>query len=157
MSGLELGGGPHPRFPHFEQFDAIDWKYRTKLDYRLGDARQLPYREREFDVVYASNLLEHFPAEETLELLQEWMRVGEQLQLVVPDSVGILRDHFTGINNWDDCAERLRGSRDYPGNEHLACFTITEFPQIAAAAGLKLLSLASSHAGGGFDATLVRP
>jgi predicted SAM-dependent methyltransferase len=122
----------------------------------IGDARSLPFADREFDDVFASNILEHFAPEETVTVLREWMRVGLQLEVVVPDSMGILRDHFAGIDAWPACEERLRGSRDYPGNEHFACFTRTEFRPIAETAGLAVVELKSSHRGGGFTALLVR-
>jgi len=159
--GLEIGGGPHPQMLDFVQFDAIDWHDRTGLTYVLGDARYLPFPEGEFQTVFASNLLEHFPEAETTDVLQEWWRVvkrGGTLELVVPDSMGILRDFFTGVDSWDDCAERLRGSRDYPGNEHFQAFTISTFPMVIARAGLLCASetYESSNAGGGVHAVLVK-
>lgn len=160
MRRLEIGGGPAPMHPEFEQYDAIDWSERTGLTYTLGDARQLPYADGSCGHVYASNLLEHFPPGETTAVLQEWARVlcpGGVLTLVVPDAMGILADHFNGVNNWTDCAERLRGSRDYPGNEHFNAFTLVTFHEvIAQVPGLELLSISSSHAGGGVHATAVR-
>lgn len=161
MKGLEIGGGPHPQRGDFEQFDAIDWQERTGLVYTLGDARALPYLSGAFDVVFASNILEHFPAGETIAVLHEWWRVvkpGGTLELVVPDSMGILRDYFTGVNSWEDCAERLRGSRDYPGNEHFACFTITEWQALINRARLlyESMSVEPSNAGGGVHAVLTK-
>lgn len=156
MRGLEIGGGPHPQRHDFEQFDAIDWSKRTGLSYILGDARELPWPDGSFETVFASNLLEHFPPDETTAVLTEWgrvLRVGGVLELVVPDFMGILRDHFAGINTWTECEERLRGSRDYDGNEHLAAFTLLEFPSvIAQVKSLELLECESSHAGGGITA-----
>lgn len=158
--GLEIGGGPHPLRPHFEQFDAIDWNDRTGLLYTLGDARSLPYLNHEFDYVFASNILEHFSATETKAVLQEWFRVvkhGGTLELVVPDSMGILRDFFAGVNSWEDCAERLRGSRDYPGNEHFTCFTIsTFFHEVLGGMLTSSETVEPSHAGGGIRAVLVK-
>lgn len=154
---LEIGGGPHPLRPGYEQFDAIDWSARTGLSYTLGDARALPYRDGSVEEVFASNVLEHFPPGETTAVLTEWARVlirGGLLRVVVPDSMGILRDHFARINSWADCEERLRGSRDYPGNEHLTCFTLAEFrPVLDAVPTLAVLSVESTHAGGGITAT----
>lgn len=163
VNGLEIGGGPHPQRFDFEQFDAIDWHERTGLTYTLGDARSLPYLDEAFEVVFASNILEHFPASETFAVLREWWRVvssGGTLELVVPDSLGILRDFFTGINQWPECEERLRGSRDYRGNEHYACFTISEWPKILIDSGLLDESSTTltepSNAGGGFRTVLVK-
>lgn len=158
--GLEIGGGPAPQKPGYLQFDAKDWKERTGLDYHLGDARELPYFDSWFDSVFASNLLEHFPQEETTAILTEWTRVlkiGGELELVVPDSMGILYDFFTGINTWDECEERLRGSMDYEGNEHYRAFTISTFPAvIKQVVGLQLIDLESSHRGGGVHAVCIK-
>jgi predicted SAM-dependent methyltransferase len=157
---VEVGGGPAPTYPEFEQFDAIDWSERTGLRYTLGDARALPYKSGTVDHVYASNILEHFPPSETLPVLVEWARVlrtGGRLELIVPDSMGILRDHFAGINSWADCEERLRGSRDYPGNEHFAAFTLSDFAEVVGrVSALRLVLLEPSHAGGGIHATAVK-
>jgi predicted SAM-dependent methyltransferase len=134
--GLEIGGGTHPRRLAFTQFDAIDWSEQTKLTYDLGDARALPYDHERFDHVFASNILEHFPASETTAVLTEWARVlvpDGVLELVVPDSMGVLRAYFDGTDKWAHTAERLLGSRDYPGNEHFAPFTMAEFPDVIAA------------------------
>lgn len=108
-------------------------------------------------MVFASNILEHFPPHETIGVLREWMRVVRltgYLELVVPDSLGVLADHFAGVNSWAECEERLRGSRDYPGNEHFAAFTRTAFKPIVETAGYRLGLIESSNAGGGFRALL---
>ena len=156
MTGLrrvEVGGGPHPLRPAYEQFDAIDWSARTGVPYTLGDARALPYPDGSCEIVFASNILEHFPEDETIPVLTEWARVlapGGTLEIVVPDAMGILADHFRGIDNWTDCAERLRGSMDYPGNQHFRAFTFSTFPQvIAAVSSLELVKVESTHRGGG--------
>jgi predicted SAM-dependent methyltransferase len=150
---LEIGGGPSPAHPEFVQYDAIDWQARTGCDYLIGDARNLPFASGSCGHVFASNLLEHFCADETTAVLTEWARVlrfGGQLELIVPDSMGVLSDFFNGVNNWTDCAERLRGSMDYPGNEHFQAFTISTFPAvIAQVATLHLFHCEPSHAGGG--------
>lgn len=158
---VEIGGGPSPMHPEFEQYDAIDWSGRTGLRYTLGDARSLPYTDGSVEHIFASNLLEHFPPDETTAVLTEWARVlrtGGSLELVVPDSMGILADYFTGANpSWPECEERLRGSRDYPGNEHLAAFTLSTFPDVLAEVpGLRAVWVRSSHAGGGVHSLSIR-
>ena len=160
VRGLEIGGGPHPSQHDFEQFDATDWRLRTGLQYTLGDARSLPYHDESFDLVFSSNLLEHFRPSETISILEEWtrvVRVGGNLELIVPDSMGILYDHFKGVNTWDQCAERLRGSMDYEGNQHFAAFTISTFPDvIEQVAGLELVYCNPSHAGGGIHSLAIK-
>jgi predicted SAM-dependent methyltransferase len=160
MRCLEIGGGPNPAHRDYEQFDAIDWSERTGLAYTLGDARKLPYENRLFDLVYASNLLEHFPESETIDVLLEWTRVLKpdgKLELVVPDSMGILHDFFSGVNMWEQCAERLRGSMDYDGNQHYAAFTRSNFADvIRGVSGLELVWCQSSHSGGGVHSLSIK-
>lgn len=160
QAGLEIGGGPHPKRLRCRQFDAIDWQERTHLGYDLGDARELPYDTESFDYVFASNILEHFPPNETIAVVKEWARVvkvGGYLELVVPDSMGILQDYFDGKCQWPETQERLLGSDDYPGNRHFACFTLQEFPMlIAQIPELWLLKCQASHAGSGVHAIAVR-
>ncbi len=152
--GLEIGGGPHARRLGFIQFDAIDWSERTGLSYDLGDARQLPYEDGSFDHVYSSNLLEHFSADDTTDVLIEWTRVlhvGGLLELIVPDTMGIMDEYFAEpAGPWSEYQERLLGSGDYEGNQHRAAFTISSVPrQIALVPGLDLLWCNPSHRGCG--------
>ena len=157
---LELGGGAYPAHRDFEQFDAIDWSEQTGLGYTLGDARSLPYATGSVEHLYAQSLLEHFPLGEITSILHEWARVlvaGGKLELLVPDAMGILRDYFTGEKPWAITEERLLGTRDYPGNEHFACFTLSEFPDvIATVPSLRLEYANASHAGGGIHALAIK-
>ena len=161
--GLEIGAGNHPRRLNFRQFDAIDWPAQNaelretlKLVYDIGDARTLPYGDETFDHVFSSNLLEHFLSSETTSVLTEWTRVlkpGGTLELLVPDSMGILTDYFEKRNTWPQCQERLLGSRNYEGNEHFVAFTVTSFPAVLARVPeLSFAWAVSCAAGGGIHA-----
>lgn len=159
VHGLEIGGGQHPRRLKFVQFDMTDWSERNPelgLHYDLGDARRLPYPDEEFEHVFSSNLLEHFPATETTAVLTEWARVLKPdglLELIVPDALGILRDYFSGRDQWPMCQERLLGSMDYDGNQHFTAFCRAEFPDvIATVPSLALCWVVASHSGGGLHA-----
>jgi ubiquinone/menaquinone biosynthesis C-methylase UbiE len=157
--GLEIGGGPHPQRTDFEQFDAIDWSGRTGCSYVLGDARKLPYPNHSFDVVFASNLLEHFPWHETTAVLREWGRVladDGRLEIVVPDVLGQVANYHAGVRDWDSTVELLAGSQDYEGNAHFAFFTRSTFATVLERAGLQAVSVESSHAGDGLTAVAVR-
>jgi len=160
VRGLEIGGGPYARRLNCRQFDAIDWSKETGLSYDIGDARELPYEDESFEYVFVSNLLEHFSQDETILVLAEWTRVlvhGGVLELVVPDALEILRTHFRGVDSWPHCEERLRGTRDYPGNEHHNAFTLAEFPAVVASVpDLLLHRCESCHAGCGVYALLER-
>lgn len=160
VRGLEIGGGPHARRLRCRQFDAIDWSERTGLTYDIGDARCLPYEDGSFEYIYVANLLEHFPHQETTNVLTEWARVLTPegvLELVVPDSIALLRLYFWSEITWDECAELLRGSEDYDGNRHYAAFTLSEFPQvIERVETLRLVSCEPSFGGRGVYALCER-
>lgn len=160
MRGLELGGGAFPQRLSFEQFDRLDWSTRTGLVYRLGDARKLPYKSDEFDEVFASNLLEHFGWRETTEVLKEWARVlkpGGRMEIIVPDVLGQVAGFYEGRHTWDDTVELIAGSQEYDGNHHLCFFTTQTFPVVFERAGLRVVSVESSHAGDGLTALAVKP
>lgn len=131
--GLEIGGGNRPFRRDFIQFDAEDYHEETGLVYTTGDARKLPYEDKTFPHVLAFNVLEHFPTDETIAVLTEWARVvetGGWLDLIVPDTVGILNQFFDGKILWKEAAVRIRGT--FGLNRHHAAFTLPEFPAVIA-------------------------
>lgn len=159
MRGLELGGGAFPRQPTYEQYDLIDWGYRTGLRYTLGDARKLPYDDETFDSVFAANLLEHFGWRETTEVLKEWRRVlkvGGTLEIIVPDVLGQVQNYYRQVRNWDDTVELIAGSQEYPGNHHLCFFTVDTFKTVLDRAGAWDAGVAASHAGDGLTAVAIK-
>jgi SAM-dependent methyltransferase len=165
--GLEIGGGTHPRRLKFTQFDAIDWSSEieampdgSRIRFDVGDARNLPYLDEYFGHVFSSNLLEHFSPDETTPLLTEWARVlkaGGYMELVVPDSMGILGEFFRGEANWPNTQERLLGSQSYEGNEHRNAFTISSFHEIfEPIEGLYFVWAVPCANGGGIHALAVK-
>lgn len=157
---VEIGGGPEPQHPEFEQFDAIDWSDRTGLRYTVGDMRHLPYETGSVAEVFSSNTLEHASHRDTLHTLREWARVlrpDGRLTLVVPDVLGILADYEDGTNTWGECVERLYGAHSYITDFHQAGFTRREMPPLIEAAGLEVVSCVSSHAGGGITTVARKP
>lgn len=147
---LEIGGGPSPAHPDWEQLDATDWMHRGNPTTLLADMRQIPVGDDTFDEIYARNVLEH--VKETHETLVEWARVlkpGGKLTVIVPDALGIVRDYLSGKNSWAECSERLCGSQSYELDVHRVAFTLDETAPIIQAAGLRVMRLESSHEGGG--------
>lgn len=63
----------------------IDKNENIKPDIQC-DARELPFKDEEFDVIYAGHILEHFTENE--DVLKEWSRVlkkGGEIIICVPD------------------------------------------------------------------------
>ena len=71
--GRKLEIGPGARLAGFEGFDILPSESADKV----GDARKLPYPDGSFSLVYASHVIEHFPWNETVDVLREWARVLE--------------------------------------------------------------------------------
>lgn len=147
---LEIGGGPSPAHPDWEQLDANEWASRGNPTTTKADLRTPPFITGTFAEIYACNVLEH--VRETDVALREWARIlapGGRLTVIVPDVEGILHDWRVGKNTWAECSERLCGSQTYREDVHRAAFTLGEVRPYIEAAGLRVLSERESHDGGG--------
>lgn len=67
---LEIGPG-RKRIPGFETVNVI----KTSVTDHFADARELPFADASFDLIYASHVIEHLPWYETDIALDEWYRV----------------------------------------------------------------------------------
>lgn len=94
------------------------------LDIKTGtDIRKLDYHDFSVDEVYASHVLEHFGAEETHQVLKEWVRVlkpGGIIRIAVPDLRKAMaeiqkEEPITGHANLQSV---LFGSRSDPTDRH---------------------------------------
>ena len=157
---LEIGPGAQ-RIPGFE---TLNIAFSGDVDYVGDAARPLPFRDGEFEVVYASHILEHIPWYQTVDALREWARIlqpGGRLEIWVPDGEKICRAFLEGESggrspliddawpkfnpNHDPClwvAGRLftygdgTGRLDHP-NWHRAIFTERLLKQALVQAGLR--------------------
>lgn len=69
-----------------DDWDHIDGSSYSHIKYH--DIINLPYKNNEVDIIYASHVLEYFDRDEALEVLQKWYNVlkpGGTLRLAVPD------------------------------------------------------------------------
>lgn len=150
MRRLEIGGGPSPAHPDWEQLDVNDWSARGNPTTHQCDMRLTGLPTGVFAEIYACNVLEH--VHDTVPTLREWARIlapDGALVVVVPDARGIIADYESGKNTWAECSERLCGSQTYFQDVHRAAFTLGECAQYFEAAGLRVLSERSSHEDGG--------
>jgi predicted SAM-dependent methyltransferase len=150
MRRLEIGGGPSPAHPDWEQLDLNEWASRGNPTTHQYDMRLTPFAPDTFDEVYACNVLEH--VRETQQTLAEWARIlkpGGRLTVIVPDALGIIADYQSGKNTWGECSERLCGAQSYFQDVHRAAFTLNEMRPVIENAGLTIMELRSSHEGGG--------
>lgn len=88
MKGLELGPGSSP----LKGFISMDIVERKGVDF-VGDvSKRLPFDDGEFDVVYASHVLEHVAWYDAPRILKDWARVvrkGGSLEIWVPNALKI--------------------------------------------------------------------
>lgn len=86
---VDIGCGPVDRSDQFSDFDLVrvDIREEVNPDYRC-DVRNLPFANREFDLVFSSHVLEHFGRTEWEGVLNEWIRLLKpdgELILVLPN------------------------------------------------------------------------
>ena len=96
LSGVEIGGSAHNRFPveaiNIDRYAQMDTKYKDEERRMVGEARKvdlvapgddLPLEDNSVDFVLASHVIEHFP--DPIKALLEWKRVATRyIFLVVP-------------------------------------------------------------------------
>ncbi len=91
---LDVGCGQGQAFPVLQRYakrvegvtlgSDVDICRAKGLKVKLADMSFLPYRDGEFDLIFARHVLEHSPA--PLLSLMEWWRVSKQwLMLIMPD------------------------------------------------------------------------
>lgn len=54
--------------------------------YCLDALKELPFKDREFDVVFQAGLLEHFEKYQRIEMLQKWRRVCKRMISLIPNA-----------------------------------------------------------------------
>lgn len=87
---LEIGAAGD-RIPGFETLN-IQW--RRGIDYVLDASKPLPFKDRTFEIVYASHILEHIPWYRVEDTLKEWTRIiesGGHLEIWVPNGLKICK------------------------------------------------------------------
>ena len=93
MRYLEIGPGQEV-LSGFERYDI----QRTGQSDYVGDARDVSiFGDEEFDLIYASHVLEHIPWYQTAHVLCQWKRIlkkGGALEIWVPDGLKIARAYL---------------------------------------------------------------
>lgn len=136
---LHLGCG-YTILPGFTNIDIRDI---DGID-RVSDVYPLDYEDNTFDLVYGSHLLEHFPINQTLDILKEWVRVLRKdgiLRLSVPNFEALIKIYQfgNGNDNQKDLSQiigPLYGRQDYKYNYHLNIFDYKTLKKLMEDAGL---------------------
>lgn len=65
-------------------------KLNITLNTVCADAtKELPFKNKEFDVIFQCGLLEHFTSEEQIDLLKNWKKYSSRIISMVPNSASI--------------------------------------------------------------------
>lgn len=130
---LHLGCGPIDA-PGFVNVDANVYPHV----HHVVDAYPLAlFPSNEFDLVYASHILEHYKRDVVPHVLKEWFRIlkpGGILRLGVPNFETIV-DIYQHTKNIDSVSGPLFGGQDYQHNFHYVAFDMSSLAKLCRQAG----------------------
>lgn len=127
-------GGRMTRIPGFLNVDAQSWE-QTDI---VADVSDLSlFADGTVNEIYASNVLEHFPHTQTLDVLKEWARVlakGGKLHVSVPNFDALVEIYKeNGFVDW--VRNYLYGDQGGVYEYHYTCFTFATLAKLAIDAG----------------------
>lgn len=140
---LNVGAGTLTyKFYPTTEFECTNFDERTLdgIDV-VGDARSLAQFENEhFDYIIASDIIEHFPISETVNILKEWKRVlkvAGVIEFRMPNLRTICQKYINGMYDAKMASWLLYGGQDYSGNFHYVGFDRAWFRSIIEFVGFK--------------------
>jgi len=142
---LNIGSGDRTYGEYPDGHTCLNMDEREDLDSVdiIGDIRDLSrFKDEEFDYLLASDILEHFPLVQTLDILTRWQRVlkiGGILELRVPNFEAIIR-HYQTHKNMQHASWMLMGGQDYTGNFHYVVFNEKWLKELCQEALFKFVS-----------------
>lgn len=104
----------------------------------IADASDLSlFKDNSVEIVFASQILEHWPIARTVDVLKEWRRVlkpGQKLYVSVPDFDAAVKLYQKyGLIPW--LKYHLWGDQKHPLNYHYVCFTFASLAKDLVDAG----------------------
>ncbi len=142
---LNVGSGNRTYEEYPEGSVCLNMDQRSDLETVdiVGDVRDLSrFTDGDFSYILASDILEHFPFEQTEGILREWRRVlisGGTLELRVPNFEAII-EHYQKHKNMQHVSWMIMGGQDYSGNFHYVVFNEKWLREICESVGFKFLS-----------------
>jgi hypothetical protein len=104
---LDVGGTPHlwqlmplrPRVTLLNQMSTPPWPLPPGFAYVQGDGCNLPYADREYDLVFSNSVIEHVGARDRQETFaREVRRVGRGYYVQTPNRNFPIESHLWGLN-----------------------------------------------------------
>jgi predicted SAM-dependent methyltransferase len=143
---VDLGCGENPYTTDEGDVLTVDIRENVNPDYRC-DLRKLPFATGEFNIVYSSHVLEHFPRNAVPEILDEWIRILKddgEFRLIVPNIEWAAKEIVKGtINN--DVMNVLYGAQSYGENFHQMGFTPKVLTEMLTERGFKRIDVELMH------------
>lgn len=139
---VDLGCGESPYQTDEGDVLRVDIRDDVNPDYR-ADLRKLPFANAEFDVVYSSHVLEHFPRADIGKVLDEWIRILKpdgEFRLIVPNLEWAADQIKLGAMN-DDVLNVLYGAQTYGENFHQMGFTPAALTSMLKERGFKRMDV----------------
>lgn len=98
------------------------------IEYVLGDAFALPFKDQEFKVAFSGGLIEHFSDEDIGRLIAEHQRVSDVVVVVFPlvgaDRGSFGNERWLKMKQWEAILKPMGALRGFVfGSEPKACFT----------------------------------
>jgi len=121
----------------------VDIRDEVKPDYRC-DLGKLPFATGEFDIVFSSHTLEHFPRKDVEQVLDEWIRIMKpdgELRLVLPNVEWAADRIKEGIVD-DNVLNVILGAQTFAENFHKFCFTPKVLTDMLTAREFKRIDIA---------------
>jgi predicted SAM-dependent methyltransferase len=137
---VDLGSGPMKDSYNTQEGTVlrVDIREEVAPDYRC-DLRCLPFGNKEFDIVFSSHVLEHFPRNEVGKVLDEWIRIMKddgEFRLIVPN-LAWAAQHILNKEIDNDVMNVLYGAQSYEHNYHKCGFIEQTIEQLLAERGFK--------------------
>lgn len=135
---LNLGGAGEGFIDsHVQGFTTVDLRDVPETDIICDVSKLDVFEDRCAEYLYASNVLEHFPHAQTVDVLKEWRRVlqpGGKLFISVPDfDAAVKLYQKCGYTEWINF--HLFGDQKHALNYHYTCFTFASLAKLVIDAG----------------------
>ena len=151
---LNIGSGDKPMksLNHYKCINidirdfSVDEKYEQAIFVQC-DVRDLPFQKFFFEVILASDIIEHFPKNETMDLLAEWSRVLKIGGLITFQTPSLLwvSETYRHSKDAEFVSYHIFGGQDYSDNFHYVIFDKNWLESLCNKVGLKTTDYKEIH------------
>ena len=150
LSGVEIGGSAHNRFPvdainidRYAEMDTVHKREEQRLAGQVlavdivapGD--DLPLEDKSVDFVLASHVIEHFP--DPIKALLEWERVASRYIFLVVPHRDRTRDSDRDLTSVAELLERHESGFSSEEDKHWSVWNCESFVELCERIGLRVV------------------